>query len=121
MQLRQPIHLQPEWLPTPRGGRRLSPGTKTRHDTHRNFRARSRLKSVVAMRVDARQLRHQRRVIMLSLTRAAVKEIEDRGFRVRGYHDAINEGPAPLVMTATDTSTGKIYKFGVRTATNTKP
>ena len=29
MQLRQPIHLQPEWLPTPRGGRRLSPGTKT--------------------------------------------------------------------------------------------
>ena len=22
MQLRQPIHLQPEWLPTPRGGRR---------------------------------------------------------------------------------------------------
>ena len=47
---------------------------------------------------------------MLSLTRAAVKEIEDRGFRVRGYHDAINEGPAPLVMTATDTSTGKIYK-----------
>ena len=47
---------------------------------------------------------------MLSLTRAAVKEIEDRGFRVRGYHDAINEGPAPLVLTATDTSTGKIYK-----------
>ena len=46
---------------------------------------------------------------MLSLTRAAVKEIEDRGFRVRGYHDAINEGPAPLVLTATDTSTGKIY------------
>ena len=46
---------------------------------------------------------------MLSLTRAAVKEIEDHGFRVRGYHDAIDEGPAPLVLTATDRSTGKIY------------
>ena len=41
---------------------------------------------------------HQRRVMMLSLTRAAVKEIEDHGFRVRGYHDAIDEGPASLVL-----------------------
>ena len=47
---------------------------------------------------------------MLSFTRTAVKTIEDRGFRVRGYHDSIDERPAPVVLTATDTSTSKIFK-----------
>ena len=47
---------------------------------------------------------------MLSLTCAAVNEIEKRGYRVHGYHDAIDESTGPVVVTATDQSTGEVFR-----------
>ena len=47
---------------------------------------------------------------MLSLTRAAVKEIEEQGYRVHGYHDTTDESAGPVVVTATDQSTGEVFR-----------
>ena len=47
---------------------------------------------------------------MLSRTRAVVKEIEGRGYRVLGYHDAIDDSGGPVVVTATHLSTGEVYR-----------
>ena len=47
---------------------------------------------------------------MPSLPRAIVKEIEALGYRVHGYHDTINDSPGPVVVTATDQSTGKVFR-----------
>ena len=41
---------------------------------------------------------------------AIVKEIEAMGYRVHGYHDTINDSPGPVAVTATDQSTGEVFR-----------
>ena len=46
---------------------------------------------------------------MPRLTQAVVKEIEELGYRVRGFHDSIDDRAGPVVVTATNQSTGEVF------------